>query len=169
MEKSSEKRSAFDILMSKKRDQKSKQENELNTSFNSNKNNDSTSSDIILIENKSITNQDIIELDSVCGTDSTSTKKQNNKKELTLVQNENLNKRDKVVEIDKKKSKAISDSLEESKDLFLHVQQYSGERNIFEYIKFIVLISSWKLPFFNEFINKSMQNEFKIGLICNCN
>jgi hypothetical protein len=129
MEKPSEKRSAFDILMSKKRDQKSKQENELNTSFNNNNNkhNDSTSSDIILIENKSIANQDIIELDSVPGADSTNTKKQ----KLTLVQNENLNKRDKAVEIDRKKSKAISDSLEESRDLFLHVQQYSGKWVIF--------------------------------------
>ncbi len=129
MEKPAEKRSAFDILMSKKRDQKSKQENELNTSFNNNNNkhNDSTSSDIILIENKSIANQDIIELDSVPDADSTNTKKQ----KLTLVQNENLNKRDKAVEIDKKKSKAISDSLEESRDLFLHVQQYSGKWVIF--------------------------------------
>ncbi len=130
MEKPAEKRSAFDILMSKKRDQKSKQENELNTSFNNNNNNrhnDSTSSDIILIENKSIANQDIIELDSVPGADSTNTKKQ----KLTLVQNENLNKRDKAVEIDKKKNKAISDSLEESRDLFLHVQQYSGKWVIF--------------------------------------
>ena len=126
MEKPPEKRSAFDLLMSKKRDQKSKQENELNTSFN-NKNNDS-SSDIILIENKSITNQDIIEIDSFTNNDLTSTKKTTKKDNSN--QDENSIKRDKWAEIDKKQIVSHSSLEGERKDLFMHVQQYSGRKNI---------------------------------------
>lgn len=140
MEKPPEKRSAFDLLMSKKREQKSKQENELNTSFN-NKNNDS-SSDIILIENKYITNQDIIEIDSFTNNGVTSTKKTTKKDHSN--QDENSIKRDKWAEIDKKQIVSSSSIDGERKDLFMHVQQYSGTKNPL-IIKFAKIISCLKL------------------------
>jgi len=130
MEKPPEKRSAFDILMSKKRDQKSKQENELNTSFN-NKHNDS-SSDIILIENKSITNQDVVEVDSFSVTDLIDAKKVA-KKDIS-VQDENSTKREKWIEIDKKHVNTANNRENGRKDLFLHVQQYSGRKAFIKYL-----------------------------------
>jgi hypothetical protein len=139
MEKPPEKRSAFDLLMSKKRDQKSKQENELNTSFN-NKNNDS-SSDIILIENKSITNQDIIEIDSFANNDLTSTKKTTKKDNSN--QDENSTKRDKWAEIDKKQIVSSYSLDGERKELFMHVQQYSGTKNLI-IIKFVICVEILK-------------------------
>ena len=136
----SEKKSAFDILMSKKKEQNQrKQENELNNS----KHNDSLS-DIILIENKSISNYDIIEIkDSAeyCTKRNSLEPKGNNKKlntsSTSSSPNENLIKRA-TLEYDRKLAASKTES---EKNLFFHVQQHSGNKISFSKLIFNTILN----------------------------
>ena len=124
---SESKRSAFDILMSKKKEHTQKKQDELNNSF---KQQNESFSDIILIENKLIGNCDVIEiiddekpLKNSSG--SASANKKANPSNTSSSPNENQTKRT-PISYEKKTTAATAAILEAERGLYAHVQQYSG-------------------------------------------